>query len=63
MTKEQLELNWNRTAKDLSDENLVWIFNQSQAITKQDQMILKEVVSKIVFGEIIKRGLCIALAK
>lgn len=63
MTKEELERTWKNTAPNLSDENLMWIFNNAQQITESDQMLLKEVVRQVIFGEILRRGIHLSLAK
>ena len=55
MTKQEIENNWNNTAPNLSDENLLWIFNNAQQITKSEQKVLQEVVLQVVLKEIVKR--------
>lgn len=63
MTKEEIETTWKKCVLDLSDENLMSIFNSSQQITEPDQMILKQVVTKIVLDEIVKRKIKISISK
>ena len=61
--EEEIKQNWENTVPNLSDENLIWIFNSAQQITEDDQKILKDVVTKVVFEEIIKRRITLAINK
>jgi len=63
MTKEEMTKNWENTVPNLSDENLIWVFNTAQQITEEDQKILQDVVTKVVFNEIVKRRIKIAINK